>query len=253
MANLLSKYLIKVLFSIFIAQTANAVPLYVFSSPDAGPTSTPGDGLQGSIWTNADVVNLAEARIFASASTPEATFTSTSVDYPNGPECCASVSVDFSTFLGVDAPSISDPTVANTAISGSILRFEGYLGVTSPGSVFLGLASDDGSELLVQGAQVIDNDGAHTFPGPGAGPVEILFTAAGRYRIELLYFETFPGGAGIEFFADNRGNPVAQAHLYTAVPIPAALPLLLGAFGLMLAAVRGGVRSNPRISSLPPA
>ncbi|RYH05834.1 VPLPA-CTERM sorting domain-containing protein [Tropicimonas sp. IMCC6043] len=218
----------------------DALPLYTFVSPDGALPATAGTGLNGEIWTGVDVDTLADARSYILSSPADATFIATSVDYPNGTTGSTSTSSTFSDALGVDAASLSNPTVAATAVLNSIMRFTGYLRVDAPGSLFLGIGSDDGSELIIQGTQVINNDGIHAFPGASAGPVEVGFLSAGLFEIELLFFESQQVAMGIEFFYDSpsSGTPVPTSHLYSSlvtppVPLPAGLPLLLGALGIL--------------------
>ena len=68
-------------------------------------------------------------------------------------------------------------------------RYTGALQVETAGSYTFYLTSDDGSALSLDGARVIDNDGAH-----GARTHEVtLDLAAGAHALEVLYFER--GGA----------------------------------------------------------
>jgi hypothetical protein len=126
--------------------------------------------------------------------------------------------------------------VGFNAVLNSIIQLSGFLRVDTPGFQLLALGSDDGSELLIQGIQVIDNDGIHAFPGPGGVPKEISFTTAGLYAIEILFFESQVSAWGLEFCQNvcGIGTPVSGSLLYhAAVPEPVTLVLLgLGLIGV---------------------
>ena len=64
-------------------------------------------------------------------------------------------------------------------------RYAGSLVVETAGRYTLHLTSDDGSALFLDGAQVIDNDGAHA----ATTRQVTLDLAAGSHPLELLYFE----------------------------------------------------------------
>jgi hypothetical protein len=62
------------------------------------------------------------------------------------------------------------------------------------------LTSDDGSRLVVDGKQVVDNDGVHG-ARERSGYVAL---AAGLHPIELLFFQG-RGGVGLELAYDGPG------------------------------------------------
>ena len=64
-------------------------------------------------------------------------------------------------------------------------RYTGALVVETAGLYTLYLTSDDGSALFLDGARVIDNDGAHATRTREA----TLYLEAGAHAIEVLYFE----------------------------------------------------------------
>ena len=69
-------------------------------------------------------------------------------------------STSLSTYLGSDASSLSNPSVGTNTLDASIYHYTGFINITSADlttTFFLG--SDDGSELSINGTQVIDNDG----------------------------------------------------------------------------------------------
>lgn len=228
---------------------SSTVGANTFTTPDFDLTAPATQGLKGLVWTgiNPDVNNLAQATAYIGSKGPDASFVATVVDYPNG--SAGSVLVagsNFNSVLGSDAGSLSNAAVGTTNVLNSILRFNGFLKIGSDNTIkSLGLGSDDGAQLWIQGTSVIKNDGIHAFPGTGSGPVNVTFAKPGYYGIEILFFESQVQHWGLEFSlgAPGNGSPVPADHLYTVVPIPAALPLFasaLAAFGA------GAVRSRRR-------
>jgi hypothetical protein len=200
----------------------------VFSLPDAPLPAAPGTGLSGSIWSSPDIApvdDLAAARAYLISHSPDTLFAATSIDYPNGPTGIISTDTTLAAGLGVDAASLSNPLVGSASALNSIFKMNGYLRVETAGTLTLGVGSDDGSELLIQGVQIQNNDGLHDFPG--AAPVAIDFTAPGLYEVEILFFESQASGWGLEFYlgSGGAGTPVPTASLYP-VPEPGALALV---------------------------
>jgi hypothetical protein len=215
-----------------------------FTMPDAALPAAAGTGLSGRIWSSAliepvDDLTLAREYLVANP-TPDATFLATTIDYPNGAVGSTSTDELIAAALGVDAASLSDPTVGERPILNTILRMQGFLRVNAPGTQTIGVGSDDGSELLIQGVPVITNDGLHSFPG--AGPVDVEFTAAGLYAVEVLFFESQSSAWGLELYFDA---PESETSIPTELLYPVPEPGL-GAFAwagcLALVRVRGRLR-----------
>jgi hypothetical protein len=80
------------------------------------------------------------------------------------------------------------------------LRFSGFMDVPQDGVYGFYLASDDGSRLVVDGDQVVDNDGIHGVR-ERAGYVAL---AAGKHSIELVFFQG-GGGVGLTLLYDGPG------------------------------------------------
>jgi hypothetical protein len=211
-----------------------------FTTPDAALPAAPGTGLSGAIWSNDDigpVDDIAAARAYIGVRAPETLYTATVVDYPNGTTGIGSTDDPLATMLGVDAASLSDPAVGTRPSLNSIFQIQGFLRVETAGTLTLGVGSDDGSELRIQGTLVQNNDGLHDFPG--AAPVAIDFTAPGLYALEILFFESQSSGWGLEFYqgAAGAGTPVPTALLYPS-PVPEPATAALAAIGLVAAMTR---------------
>jgi hypothetical protein len=66
------------------------------------------------------------------------------------------------------------------------LQFTGSINVTTEAEYELCLHSDDGSQLLLEGTLVVDNNGVHD----GAVEVcELLYLAPGEYMLDIRYFQ----------------------------------------------------------------
>jgi hypothetical protein len=66
------------------------------------------------------------------------------------------------------------------------IRFSGSINIIDEAEYELCLHSDDGSQLLLEGYLLVDNDGVHD------GPVEsceLVFLASGEYQLEIRYLQ----------------------------------------------------------------
>ena len=87
-----------------------------------------------------------------------------------------------------------------------VARYQGRFEVGAEGSYTFSLNSDDGSELFINGVQVIDNDGLH-------GDVRLngsVQLAAGAHDIEVRYFEA---GGGATLYLDWAGPGFGQTQM----------------------------------------
>jgi hypothetical protein len=78
--------------------------------------------------------------------------------------------------------------------------FEGYVEVPADGVYTFYTASDDGSVLQVNGADVVDNDGLHS-RGEESGVVRLQ---AGKHPIRVMYFQG-PGDTELEVAYEGPG------------------------------------------------
>ncbi len=217
--------------ALFLVDTLAIAQPIVFDTPDASIPGIPADGLEGLLWSSpliADVNDLAAVEVYVASNAPQASFVSTVVDYPNGAAGSIVSTTTFDVGLGVDAPSISDPVIGMTAVGNSIMQLTGFLRIETAGVIPLGLASDDGSALYIQGVEVINNDGIHAYPGFAPGPVDVEFTVPGLYALKIRQFDSEISEWGVLFSMDTGvSEPVAANMLQHTVPEPTGMSFLL--------------------------
>lgn len=99
--------------------------------------------------------------------------------------------------------------------------FTGLLGVGVPGTYTFTIVSDDGGQLFIGGALVVDNGGVHP---PVAAAGSHTFAAAGLYPFHVDFFECCGGPGGIDLIL-----PAGVGYATpSAVPEPGTLALLAG-------------------------
>lgn len=176
----------------------------------------------GEFWdARGQVRNLATADAIIALSPADATFTSTSIDYPNGStDTVNSNRTSLADFLGADAASIvGAPGVENTSMTRSVMRWTGFIDLQQGEQTFE-VQSDDGFRLTIGNSLIIERNNQRGF----RGTTGIIDAGEGRVAFELIFFEN-GGSTGVEFFIDNT---IATPAI---VPLPASLPLLLAGFG----------------------
>jgi hypothetical protein len=175
-------------------QSAGAVPM------DAGT------GLLGSYYklNTTFVTSMAQATQFIAASGgPTATFTTTTVCYPN---CNISTVADASTSLaGLLNGNASNliytvpPSQIPTTTDHSAMVLTGYIAIAQAGTYNFNLAADDGAQLTIGNQIIIAGGAMHSFEIDSGSAV---FAAAGLYAINIQYFEN-NGYTGLEFWGSN--------------------------------------------------
>jgi hexosaminidase len=81
--------------------------------------------------------------------------------------------------------------------------FEGYLKIAEDGLYNFAVESDDGSALLIDGEEIIVNDGAHTMQRiEGVVPLK-----KGFHKIKILFFQR-TGDIGLRIFWGKNGQPI---------------------------------------------
>ncbi len=219
-----------------------AAQVNVPSSARAGDVPLlPGFGLAGLGWTS-DQSTADSAEQYALVNAPDFTFQSTRINYPNGP--AGSFSDDnntVATFLGQDAATLSGS--GDHPIDGTFYRFVGFIAIADISApITFGVFSDDGFRLRIGGVVVTEFNDPR---GPSLSTGQAIFEQAGLYPIDLIYFETAGGEAGVNLLSSLAGparldrvadiNLVEPANLY--VPSPGSVGLAL--LGVVLIARRG--------------
>jgi hypothetical protein len=98
-------------------------------------------------------------------------------------------------------------------------QFLGILSVPIAGSYTFTLVSDDGSQLFIDGALVVNNGGAH---GPATVPADALLTA-GLHPFRVDFYECCQGAGGVDLVL-----PTALSIVTSVVPEPATLAVTTG-------------------------
>jgi hypothetical protein len=168
--------------------------------------------------------------------TPTASFTATSVCFPSCGNTIGDGGSSVANFLGGNATGLTASSV--TDLSNHVVVLTGFLNVAASGMQTFSLASDDGSELIINNQVVSLDDGDHGFGGPGSVSVNLT---KGFNPIEIVQFEDggFTGLTVTENGAALGGNEIVT----TAVPEPATWAMMLAGFGGLGAAMRARRRS----------
>ena len=110
------------------------------------------------------------------------------------------------------APDVGLKHVPGLPEDDYILFLEGWLEIPADGVYWLGLKSDDGSRLWLDGEPFVDHDGPH----PASWATSRRRLAAGPHAIRIGYFE-LSGDAELEFEfgADNSRDPLPAKWTHT--------------------------------------
>jgi hypothetical protein len=109
---------------------------------------------------------------------------------------------DFSTMKPVQIKTV--PGVFHTAAGkGSLfgIVFEGYINIPADGVYGLYISSDDGSKMILDGTEVVLNDGIHGMREEGRD----FPLAKGYHKLRIEYFQA-ESGIGLEFLVEAPGQ-----------------------------------------------
>ena len=233
------------------------------------PTA-PGTGLLGALWEAHGTIdsNSIAATYLTNHPAPDATFSSTFMDYFNGNWGANDGTRNLSEFLNADAGSLSKPIYFDT-VGGDIFRFTGYLNITRVMDadtttpvidVPFAIASDDGYWLKIGGTTVMSWDLPRGFNTDNPDQTTVQFAAPGLYPVEFVFWD-HNGGIGFEWEATRNGGQglggdtynnwgtaldsnsalsgiygiIQPQYLYQTVPVP--LPAAAWAGSAMLGAM----------------
>ena len=91
-----------------------------------------------------------------------------------------------------------------TVVDNFAVRWSGYLSVTTGGSYTFFLGSDDGSQLYLDGAMVINHDGLHSYSTKTTLALELV---PGHHRLTVLYFEASgSSGVRLQYLGPDTGG-----------------------------------------------
>jgi len=136
-----------------------------------------------------------DAAIADTSGSPDATFSSTHVDYPQGAAAGQQSSLPLSNFLGTDAPSIAGNGAA--VLTTSIIRFSGFIEL-APGPHSFSVGSDDGYRLIIDGNVVSEHPRVRGF----RTTTVTQDVGSGVLPFELWFFER-TGNTGVDFYIDG--------------------------------------------------
>jgi MYXO-CTERM domain-containing protein len=232
-------------------------------SAGAVPT-TAGTGLNGSYYDFSSSIgtlsSLAQTnQLISTMGAATATFTTTAVCFPDCGGTSVSDSGSLSTLLNGNVSNFAytTPGVTTTSLDHGAMIVSGYIAITHAGSYTFYLGSDDGSQLLIGGQSVINNDGLHSF---NTSTGTATFAAAGLYSISAEYFEN-TGVTGFDLYGVDNSNGqcitgraancapgTAQSSiLYGSVPTAAPEPGSLAILAAGLLGLAGAARWRRRI------
>ena len=182
--------------------------------------STP--GLSGSIHQLPSFfADVPSVEAFIDGRTPEATFTSTSLDYPNGGGD-DKANLRLGPYLGADGGSVAG-LASNTQVTRMAFVVEGHLDVPADGTYDFTIGSDDGATLYIDDAALLTTDTS----GGSSSPV---FLSAGLHSIRVVTYENngtqglwvespLSGGAAIGGALLSTPGTLTQADLVIPPPV----------------------------------
>lgn len=201
-------------------------------APAAPSPITPGTGLQSSAWWGSFNSNIAAAEAFTQSRSADATWTS-SVNYG-----ATNVNTNILNWIGAtDAATFTGiPGASSNPTGRAAYLFTGFINLTSPGSWYFAVTSDDGFRLRINGIEVAQFNGDRGTAQTVSNPY--FADAPGLYTVELLYWANESGESAVIFQAGLNSSTavtaVSRSNLYSVIPAPTA-GALLGLGGLLAA------------------
>jgi hypothetical protein len=189
----------------------------------AGPTFA--SSFNGAYWDSNGFSTIDQAYAYTQNNTATATFNSTAIDYPNAGGSITS-NTTLQMFLGATGDGLTLSGAQDNTLEKSVFTFSGILDLSGTQSIKVG--SDDGFGLKLNGAEVLRYSTPRGFSYTFG-----TYDFTGPTTFELTYYENY-GNTGVEFLIGDTIVNAAMAPAPSAppaIPVPAALPLLLGALG----------------------
>jgi hypothetical protein len=140
------------------------------------------------------------------------------------PSCgrASSDGVPLANFLGGNATNISANTIDN--VSGHVLVLTGFIYAAKTGDANFSLGSDDGSQMWINNALAVSNDGYHSFNFQSA---EVALTA-GWNTVKIVQWEN-GGNTGLTVL--ENGVALGGASIAgSAVPEPSTWIMMFSGF-----------------------
>jgi len=209
----------------FNALSISTVPASAMVAPSDHLEVGLGDGLNGEWYKRNSGNSLANAQGIISGNDADATFLATLIDYKRGTDNHHVEGTAIGVFLSPDdstldfsgQPTDNGTQDASTSTNDSVWSWTGYVDIRPEFDidsgkdgvqVSFGIPSDDATNLVLGGIEMLNNDGGHGFPGSGAGPQTVTFEEAGVYPISLILTQG-NGDFGIELVSSIPG-PVVE-------------------------------------------
>lgn len=114
------------------------------------------------------------------------------------------------------------------AVSNLAARYKGYVHVPSPGTRTLGVNSDDGFRLRIQGSVVAEYPPPR---GPGITTGTYNFPAAGTYPIELTWYED-GGGDIVQLFQESSSGTRTALNGGSELTVTLDDPIIINGTGV---------------------
>ncbi|WP_436092708.1 PA14 domain-containing protein, partial [Devosia sp. LjRoot16] len=179
----------------------------------AGDKLTAIENITGSAYNDVLVARQAPAGFFAEYFAQSGSITSMSQIDWNATPTYVAIESD-ATWGTADRPTAVFPGGPADYVAA---RHSGSFDVTSGGMYTFYSASDDGSQVYIDGVLVVNNDGVHDYNTTSQGSVNL---AAGRHRIEVRYFENT--GATVQWIEWSGPGVTKQVMNDTVVRASAA-------------------------------